>query len=88
MPASVSVVSGMKNMAMAAPCIRVGIRMCTKSVCVVKCERIHSTSAKPRKAPVAMRRASHTMTFLPITGVSKIASRPTGASAMPAVVAV
>ena len=88
MPASVSVVSGMKNAAMAAPCSKVGTKMCAMSVCVVNCDRIHSTAANPMKATVAMRRGSQTAIFLPTTGVSKIASSPTGASAMPADVAV
>ena len=88
MPAKVSVVKGMKNMAMAAPCSTVGIRMWARSVCTVNCERIHSTTAKPKKAMVAMRRGSQTVTFLPIKGVSKIAKMPTGARASPALVAV
>ncbi|MOA56342.1 hypothetical protein D3C78_1803030 [compost metagenome] len=87
-PASVSVVSGMKKNAIAPPCSRVGIRMWMKSVSVVKCERSHSTSANTMNAPVAILRGSHCPTFLPTSGVSKMAKMPTGASAMPAEVAV
>ncbi|MNT33487.1 hypothetical protein D3C72_1694170 [compost metagenome] len=88
MPDSVSVVSGIKKNAMAAPCSRVGIRMWMKSVCTVNCERIHNTAPNTMNAPVAMRRGSHWPTFLPTSGVSKMANTPTGASAMPAEVAV
>ena len=38
--------SGMKKNAIAAPCSTVGIRMVLKSAWVLKCERIHSTSAE------------------------------------------
>jgi len=62
--------------------------MCMKSVCTVNCERIHSTMPKTMNAPVAMRRGSHWPTFLPTSGVSRMAKMPTGASAMPAEVAV
>ena len=78
----------MKKKAMAPPWIRVGTRMCMKSVWVVNCERIQSTTAKTMKAAVAMRRGSQMPTFLPTSGVSRMANRPTGASAMPAAVAV
>ena len=82
------VLSGMKKKAIAAPWIKVGTSTWKKSVWVVNCERIHSTSAKTMKAPLAMRRGSHTPTFLPTNGVRMMANRPTGASAMPADVAV
>ncbi|MOA32981.1 hypothetical protein D3C78_1542390 [compost metagenome] len=87
-PDRVSVVSGMKKKAMAAPWITVGIRMWARSVSVVNRERIHSTSANTMKAPVAILRGSHCATFRPTSGVSRMAKMPTGASAMPAVVAV
>ena len=54
----------------------------------VKFERMNSTSANTMKAAVAMRRGSHTVTFFPTSGVSRMAKTPTGASAMPAEVAV
>ena len=78
----------MKKNAIATPWMKVGTRMWVKSVWVENCERIHNTSAKTQNAPVAMRRGSHTVTFLPTSGVSTMASTPTGASAKPAVVAV
>ncbi len=87
-PASVIVVSGMKKNAIAPPWISVGSRMVAKSVCDVKFERIHSTTANMMKAPVAIQRGSHFATFLPTIGVSRMARTPTGASAMPASVAV
>ncbi len=80
--------SGMKKNAIAAPCTIVGISTVMKSACTLKRERIQSTSAKPRKATVASRRGSIRLTFLPTHGDSTIASTPTGASAMPAQVAV
>jgi hypothetical protein len=43
MPASVSVVSGMKKNATAAPCSTVGTRMWKRSVCGVNDARSHST---------------------------------------------
>ena len=78
----------MKNSAMPAPRISVGTMMWAKSVCGVKPARIHSTPPKIKKATVAIQRGSHTATFLPTIGVIKIASRPTGTSAMPALVPV
>ena len=87
-PESVMVVSGMKKNAMAAPWITVGISTVTKSVSVLKRERIHNTRANTMNAPVAMRRGSHWPTLRPTMGVSKMASTPTGASAIPAAVAV
>jgi hypothetical protein len=87
-PASVSVVSGMKKNAIAPPWISVGSRMVPKSVSDVNLERIHSTSANSTNAPVAIQRGSHLATLRPTMGVSTIAKMPTGASAMPAEVAV
>ena len=87
-PDKVMVVRGMKKNAMAPPWITVGISTVTKSVSVVNRERIHSTSANTMNAPVAMRRGSHWPTLRPTMGVSRIARKPTGASAIPAVVAV
>ena len=52
-PDSVIVTSGMKKNAIATPWMMVGIMMVAKSACVLKCERIHSTSANTRKAKVA-----------------------------------
>ena len=52
-PERVIASSGMKKNAIATPWITVGIRIVRKSACVLKCERIHSTSANTRKATVA-----------------------------------
>ena len=52
-PDSVMVTSGMKKKAIATPWITVGIMMVVKSAWVLKCERIHSTSANTRKEKVA-----------------------------------
>ena len=87
-PERVIVVSGMKKKAMAPPWISVGIRIWRKSVSTVNCARIHSTMANTMKASVAILRGSQTLTLRPTTGVSTMASRPTGASAMPAAVEV
>ena len=62
--------------------------MISKVDCVLKLALIQSTSAKRTNAIVAMILGSHTLTFLPTKGVSKMAKKPTGAKAMPAVVAV
>ena len=87
-PLSVMVVSGMKKKAMAPPWISVGIRIWAKSVSTVNFERIHSTMANTMKAIVAILRGSQTPTLRPTMGVSRMASRPTGARARPAEVEV
>ncbi len=66
----------------------VGIMMVQKSACVLKCERIQSTSANVRKAKVAILRGSTLPMFLPTMGENTSAIRPTGAMIMPACVAV
>lgn len=81
-------ISGMKKNATATPCTSVGSRMVHSSACVVKRERIHSTSANTRKAKVVSRRGSTLPSMRPTKGESTMASSPTGASAMPAAVAV
>src|SRR5450830_374069 len=72
-------VSGMKNIAMAAPWISVGIISVQVSTCTVKRERIQNTSAKVINAVVATQRASIFGRFLPITGERMMAKMPTGA---------
>lgn len=81
-------VSGMKNIAMAAPWISVGTISVQVSTWIVKRERIQNTSAKVMKAVVATQRASIFGRFLPITGESRMAKMPTGAITSPASVAV
>ena len=81
-------VSGMKNIAMAAPWMSVGISSVHVSICVVKCERIQNTSANVRNADVATQRASIFGRFLPMTGERMMAKMPTGAMIRPASVAV
>ena len=88
MPDMVIVTNGMKKNAIATPCTRVGSMMVMKSAWVLKRDRIHSTSANTRKATVTNLRGSTLVMFLPTTGDSTSASRPTGAVAMPAWVAV
>jgi hypothetical protein len=84
----VIVTSGMKKNASAAPWITVGIISVSKSTCVLKCERMSITTAKIANAVVARKRGSIRDTKRPTSGLSRIASSPTGASAMPASVAV
>ena len=62
--------------------------MVVKSACVLKLERIHSTSANTTKAKAAIRRGSNLVMFLPTSGDSTKASKPTGAITIPACVAV
>ena len=81
-------ISGMKNTAIEAPCTTVGTSNVAKSAEVLKCERMNSTAARMVNATVAKIRGSTLCTVLPTTGVSRIASTPTGASTMPASVAV
>ncbi|MNT22322.1 hypothetical protein D3C72_1577030 [compost metagenome] len=52
-PDSVMVTSGMKKNAIAMPWMIVGMMIVTKSACVLKFERIHSTSANTRNEKVA-----------------------------------
>ncbi len=87
-PDSVMVTSGMKKNAIAMPWITVGIMSVVKSACVLKRDRIHSTSANTRKANVAKRRGSTRVMVLPTIGDRMMANRPTGARIMPASVAV
>ena len=68
--------------------MNVGTSRVAKSALVLKCERISSTSARTANAAVANTRGSTRLMFLPTTGVSRIASTPTGASTIPAIVAV
>ena len=62
--------------------------MVAMSVCGVKPERIHITTAKTTKPAVVIQRGSHCATLRPASGDSRMASTPTGASAIPAWVAV
>src|SRR6185503_6483747 len=80
--------SGMKNTATAAPCNIVGTIRVRKSASVLNCERMYSTMAKIANDTVANTRGSTLVMFLPTSGESRIASSPTGASTMPANVAV
>jgi len=87
-PDSVIVTSGTKKNAIATPCTTVGIMMVVKSACVVNSARIPSTTANTTKAKLAYRRGSNRLTVSPTMGESTMASNPTGASTMPACVAV
>ncbi len=78
----------MKNTAIAAPCMIVGTIKVRKSASVLNCERMNSTTAKIANDTVANSRGSTLAMFLPTSGDSRIASSPTGASTMPAIVAV
>ncbi len=81
---SVIEVSGTKNAAMAAPWMMVGIISVRTSVWVLKPERMKHTSAKIRNATVTIWRGSRVASILPTIGVSRMASRPTGAVTRPA----
>ncbi len=83
-PDSVIEVSGTKNMAMAAPWMMVGIISVRTSVWVLKPDRMKHTRAKIMKATVTSWRGSRVASSLPTTGVSRMASMPTGAVTMPA----
>ncbi|MNN67300.1 hypothetical protein D3C81_1829260 [compost metagenome] len=54
------------------------------SVWVLKPERMKHTSAKIRNATVTICRGSRVASILPTMGVSRMASRPTGAVTSPA----
>jgi hypothetical protein len=87
-PDNVIVTSGMKKSATAAPWTIVGIMMVRRSACVLKCERITSTTAKIANEALASQRGSTRWILRPTSGDMRIARAPTGASAMPASVAV
>ena len=87
-PDRLSVTSGIKKIAIATPWMNVGTSSVQKSADVLNCDRMNSTSAKIRKAPVAKSRGSTLCTVRPTGGVRIIARTPTGASTMPACVAV
>ena len=88
MPDISSVVSGMKKNAIAAPCKKVGNMICTRSDWVLKAARRAITKANIKNDAVTIQRGSQTETLRPDSGVNRIASTPTGASAMPAEMAV
>ncbi|MNK83499.1 hypothetical protein D3C87_1033140 [compost metagenome] len=81
-------VSGMKNSAIAAPWISVGIISVRVSTPVVNPARMKLTMPKVMNAPVATQRASTLGRMRPMIGDRMIAKMPTGAMTMPASVAV
>ena len=88
MPDISKVVSGMKKNAIAAPCSSVGKMIWNWSDWVENAERRAITPLNSKNAPLAIQRGSQTATLRPDSGVSRIARMPTGASAMPADIAV
>ena len=87
-PDMLRLISGTKNTATAAPWMIVGTRSVKTSACVLNHERISRTTAKMTNDAVAKTRGSTRFMYLPTTGMSRIASTPTGARIMPAHVAV
>src|SRR5262249_40386696 len=87
-PESASCTSGMKKQDTAAPWISVGMTSVSMSAWVLKRERIQATSANRTNETVANIRGSTRFVVLPTTGDSSTAKIPTGASTIPAWVAV